>query len=156
MIALALLTMLQATSLPPEVWKERNQPDMPVLPPCELGGGATMVRSMKGLPADVAAELARFFSNEPMSDVGGPFNSTDVVDGPVPQRRFLRAYQTGQYWVIWYQLGGSASGPRTIALRRNGRPGNQTPFQVAPGTALAGDLCMATKAIVSGVRSASS
>lgn len=159
MIATILLgAMLQMAPLPHEVWKERNRPDMPVLPPCDLGYGATIAHSIKGLPADVVSELTRFFDAAmPMSDAGGPFNGIDIVDGPVPNRRFLRAYQAGRYWVIWYERGGIVSGPRTIALHRNPtRENGASAFRMAPGTAFAGDLCIATKAIVAGVRSASS
>ncbi|MFS0774052.1 hypothetical protein [Sphingomonas sp. 1P08PE] len=104
MIAAILFgAMLQTTYLPPEVWKERNQPETPVFQPCELGDGTTIARSLKQLPSDVTRELAGFFNAAiPMSDAVGPFNSIDVVDGPVPQRRFLRAYQTGRNWIIWY------------------------------------------------------
>ena len=157
MIAMILLAaMLQTAPLRAEVWKERNQPDMPVLPRCDLGSGTTIADSIKALPTDVVGELTRFFeATIPMSDAGGPFNSTDVVDGRVPNRRFLRAYRTERYWVIWYELGGRISGPRTIALHRNpARTNRAAMFQIAPGTAFAGDLCIAAKAILSGVRSA--
>jgi hypothetical protein len=81
MIATILLgAMLQTAPIRPEVWKERNHPDMPAIPPCELGGGTTIAHSMKELPADVVTELTRFFNAAtPMSDAGGPFNSTDVA-----------------------------------------------------------------------------
>ena len=159
MIAAILLgAMLQAAPLRPEVWKERNQPDMPVLQACELGSDTMIANSLRQLPADVVIELSRFFDGSIfMSDAGGPFNSTDVVDGPVPQRRFLRAYQSGRYWLIWYEQGGRASGPRIIALYRDvARRNHPAAFRIAPGTLLAGNLCMAMKAILSGVRSASS
>jgi hypothetical protein len=85
--------ILQIAALEPEVWKERNHPEEPVLQPCELGNATTSAHTFAELPSDVALELARFFDATPaMSDRGGLFNSTDVVDGNVPQRRFLRAY----------------------------------------------------------------
>lgn len=149
-----LAAMLQTVPLSPEVWKERNRSDMPALPACKLGDDATIAHSIKELPSEVATEITRFFGvATPMSDAGSPFNSTDVVDGVVPNRRFLRAYQAGHYWVIWYERGGSVSGARTIALRRDAALG-ATGFRMTPGTMFAGDLCVATKAIMAGVRNA--
>ncbi|KAA9011971.1 MULTISPECIES: hypothetical protein [Sphingobium] len=153
MIATILLAMVQTAPVPSRAWKERNQPDMPVLPPCEPGNGATLVHSIKALPDEVSAELARFFHDGyGMADVGEPFNSTDVVEGTVPQRRFIRAYHSGNYWVIWYEQGGIIHALQTIALHRERRPGQRPAFQMAPGTSFTGDLCIATKAIISGVR----
>ena len=147
--------MLQTAPLPPATWKERNQPDMPVLQPCQISEGSKVVHSIKQLPNDVSAELARFFNDAvPMSDASGPFNSTDVISGPIPQRRFVRAYQSGRYWIIWYEQGGSVGGLRTIALHRNARRDGSSPlFQAVPGSLFAGEPCMATKAILAGVRS---
>jgi hypothetical protein len=156
-VSISLLgAILQIAALGPEVWKERNHPEEPVLQPCELGKATTITHTFAELPGDVALELARFFDTTPaMSDKGGLFNSTDVVDGNVPPRRFLRAYQRGDYWVIWYERGGGlASGPRTIALRRSSEQGSQAiRFDVAPGTSFTADLCAATKATLAGVRS---
>jgi hypothetical protein len=155
--ALLLAALAQAAPLPPAVWKERNRPDMPVLPPCELGAGTSVVDRLMALPVEVADGLSRFLGPKPMSDAGGPFNGTDVVGEGVPQRRFLRAYGTGRRWVIWYELGGMAGGPRTLALRREAaRHGQPARYHAVPGTVLAGDLCAATRAIMAGVRSASS
>lgn len=154
--AAVLLAMLQSTSLPMPAWKERNNPDRPVLPSCALAGGATIADSIQQLPEGVSRELARFFGDKAaMSDTGEPFNSTDVVDGVVPQRRFVRAYQAGRYWVIWYEHGGIGYAVKTIALRQTEASGDRTDFQTLPGTTFTGDLCAATKAMVSGVRSTS-
>ncbi|PSJ40540.1 hypothetical protein [Allosphingosinicella deserti] len=156
MIAIIMTgALLQAEPLPPETWKERNLPDTPVFPPCPLSEDI-VVHSLMQVPVEVSTELNRFFKDStPMSDAGGPFNSIDVVDGRVPSRRFLRAYQAGRYWVIWYELGGFASGLRTIALRRDElRRNGASTYQIAPGTAFAANLCIATRAILSGVRSA--
>ncbi len=159
MIATILLAALQAAPVGSPAWKERNHPDMPVFPNCEIAGGATVARSIRELPADVAAELTRYFNAAiPMSDADGPFNSTDVEEGrPIPHQRFIRAYRNGRLWVIWYELGGRVRGPRTIAVELTPAGRNKAPsFRVDPGTSLTGNLCMATKAILSGVRSASS
>jgi hypothetical protein len=160
MIATILLgAALQAAPVGSAAWKERNHPDMPVFPNCEIAADATVALSLKDIPADAAAELTRYFNTAtPMSDAGGPFNSTDVDEGlPVPRQRFIRAYKSGRVWVIWYELGGRAGGPRTIAVEQTSVGRNQAlSFRVDPGTALTGNLCIATKAILSGVRTAAS
>ena len=159
MIATILIAAaLQAAPVGSAAWKERNHPDLPVFPDCEIAADATVALSLKDIPADVAAELTRYFNTAvPMSDAGGPFNSTDVDEGlPVPRQRFVRAYKSERVWVIWYELGGRARGSRTIAVEQTSINGKQAPsFRVDPGTALTGNLCVATKAILSGVRSAS-
>ena len=48
-----LLMLAQATSLPPETWKERNHPGMPSLPACDLSAGAPVIERMAGLPPTV-------------------------------------------------------------------------------------------------------
>lgn len=144
----------QGNALPPATWKERNHPDMPALPQCDLDG-AQAVNKMAELPEIVSSEIARVFASGGISEADGPFNSTDFVDGPVPRRRFLRAYRSGDYWIIWFEVGGNAGGPRTIALRRRiHAPASSPAFQAKPGTIFAGDLCAASKAILAGVASA--
>ncbi|MBB4151028.1 hypothetical protein ACFSUK_19030 [Sphingobium scionense] len=144
----------QGNALPPATWQERNHPDMPTLPQCDLDG-ARAVYKMAELPETVSSEIARVFASGGISEADGPFNSTDFVDGPVPRRRFLRGYRSGDYWIIWFEVGGNAGGPRTIALRRFIRaPASSPAFQARPGTIFAGDLCAASKAILAGVVSA--
>jgi hypothetical protein len=151
LVPVLLSALLQSTSLPSATWKERNHPDMPVFPACDLGGGP-VVTTMADLPQAVSAELTRFVGPGPISDADGPFNSTDVVDGTVPQRRFLRAYLTEKAWIIWFEVGGSVAGPRTIALYRDPRsPASYPTFEARRGTMFAGDLCAASKAILAGV-----
>jgi len=149
--SILLGALLQSTGLPPATWKERNHPDMPLLPACDLGGSA-VVTTMADLPLPVSAELKRFVGPDGISDADGPFNSTDVVGDGVPQRRFLRAYPTGDIWIIWFETGGNVSGPRTIALYRDPNSAAFSPtFQARPGTMFAGNLCAASKAILAGV-----
>ncbi|RSU54844.1 hypothetical protein [Sphingobium yanoikuyae] len=141
----------QGHVLPPATWKERNHPDMPVLPHCDLDG-AQAVNKMAELPEIVSSEIARVFASGGISEADGPFNSTDFVDGSVPRRRFLRGYRSADYWIIWFEVGGNAGGPRTIALRRSTHaPASSPAFQARPGTIFAGDLCAASKAILAGV-----
>ncbi len=52
---------LQSASLLPETWKERNNPDMPVLPACDLGPTSPAVTRKNHLPAGVLTELDRYF-----------------------------------------------------------------------------------------------
>lgn len=153
MMLFLLGAMLQAAPLPPETWKERNRPDMPAISACELGAGSRIAATITQLPDEVAAELHRFFGPEGgISEANGLYNSTDVVNGGVPVRRFLRAHQVGDYWIVWYERGGLAAGQRTIALKRDGNREGST-YRMLPGTTFRGDLCAATKAIAAGVRS---
>lgn len=151
LVPLLLGSLLQSAPLPPATWKERNQPDMPILPTCDLGSGA-VAHTISDLPSPVSNALMRFFGSEKISDAGGPFNSTDVVDGHVPQRRFLRAYEAENYWIIWFEVGGIVSGPRTLAFYRDSRSSAASPaYHARPGTIFAGNLCAASKAILAGV-----
>lgn len=153
MLLLLGMAILQATPLPPETWKERNHPDMPVIPKCDLGKDAAIGTSIASLPQQIALELTRFFGpGGGLSEANGPYNSTDVSDGNhVPTRRFLRAYHVRDYWIIWYEHGGM--GQTTLALTPdNERRHGERPYRVTPGTALAGNLCTATKALIAGVR----
>lgn len=134
LVPVVLSALLQSTSLPPATWKERNHPDMPIFPACELGGGP-VVTTMADLPHAVSAELKPFVGHGRISDADGPFNITDVVGYDVPQRRFLRAYPTGNIWIIWFEVGGRVAGPRTIALYLDSRSAASFPiFTVKPGT----------------------
>jgi hypothetical protein len=155
MMSVLLGTAIQTVPLPPAVWKERSRPDMPVLAPCDLGEGSIVTKTLAELPEGVAAEVLRGFGPAGISDAGGPFNSTDVVNPSVPARRFIRAYLVKGYWIIWYERGGFVSGPRTVALSRvrNGAA-DASAYRMMPGTVFTGDLCTATKAILAGVRSA--
>ncbi len=118
---------LQASSLPYLTWNERNQPDAPILPNCELGSDAVYIKSMADLPSAALTEVNRLFESYGISDVGGPFNSTDVIDGMVPQRRFIRAYRVRTELIVWYEKGGFVSGPHTVLMtqtnQNNGKRG---------------------------------
>lgn len=152
MMIATLLMLAQVTPLPPETWKERNHPDMPSLPACDLGAGMPVIERMADLPLIVTAELTRFFAPDVISEADGPFNSTEVIGGNVPTRRFVRAYHIGSDWIVWYELGGRVARPRTIALHdRNA----QKTMTVTPGKTFAGDLRAASKAIVSAICTAS-
>lgn len=155
MVLLLGMAMLQASPLPPETWKERNHPDMPVLPACDLGRDAGMSLSIANLPKEAASELYRYFkSGGGIAEADGPYNSTDVVDGKIPTYRFIRAYNVRDYWIIWYERGSIGTSQVTIALEQDkaAKDGRHT-YRTMPGTALSGDLCEATKALLVGVRS---
>lgn len=156
MLALVTGAILQASSLPYATWKERNQPDPPVLPACKLGTEAAHIETMRDLPPAGLIELKRVFERDGISDVGGPFNSTDVIDGKTPMRRFMRAYLVKTELVVWYEKGGLAPGPRTVLLiRKNWNNEKTSNFRMVPNTFFMGNLCAATRAILDGVNVAS-
>lgn len=156
MLLLLGAVMLQASPLALETWKERNLPDMPILPACDLGKEAMISRSIANLPKEAASELSRYFqSGGGIAEANAQYNSTDVVDSKVPSYRFIRAYNIKNYWIIWYQRGGGfVTGHETIALEtdkaiKDGRHA----YRAMPGTRFTGNLCEATKALLVGVRS---
>jgi len=126
---------------------------MPAIPACKLDRQISADKIAK-LPKDVSYELKRFFGPDGgLSEANGPFNSTDVYDGRVPSRRFLRAYHIGKIWVVWYEKGGFFHNLQTIALAPQlGSNSKSEILRVQPGTAFFGNLCAATTAIVAGVR----
>jgi hypothetical protein len=155
MLLLLSMAMSQASPLPPETWKEGNHPDMPVLPACGLGKGAGMSVSIANLPKEASSELLRYFkSGGGIAEADGAYNSTDVVDGKIPRYRFIRAYHVKDYWIIWYERGGIVTGQMTLALEPDkvAKDGRHN-YRTMPGTALSGNLCAATKALLIGVRS---
>ena len=78
---------------------------MPRLSDCTQAGSEALER-LGDLPSEVVERLNKFFK-EGFADAGAAFNPSDFVRDPsVPQRRFLRAYQHGDKWIIWYEHGG--------------------------------------------------
>ena len=63
----------------------------------------------------LAREDAKFEWHHLMAPRGGAFNSTDVVKGDAPSRRFIRAGHDGNEWFVWYEHGGEAYS-KNIAL----------------------------------------
>jgi hypothetical protein len=63
----------------------------------------------------VAREDAKFEWHHLMAPKGGAFNSTDVIVGGAPSRRFIRAGHDGNEWFVWYERGGVAYS-KNIAL----------------------------------------
>lgn len=155
-LAIVTGTILQASSLPYPTWKERNQPDAALLPSCKLGTDAAHIETMRGLPPAALTELKRLFETDGISDVGGPFNSTDVIHDKTPRRRFIRAYHVQTELVVWYETGGFVSGPRTVLLTQKSWKNAKTAnFRTVPNTFLTGNLCAATRALLDGVLVAS-
>lgn len=74
---------------------------------CKLNHAATMVNSLRALPAPVAKALHAKVGD--MAERGGAFNATDVIMDPnAPGRRFIRAGHAGSKWFVWYEQGGEA------------------------------------------------
>jgi hypothetical protein len=76
-----------------------------------------------------------------------------VEDRSVPQRRFVRAYFVRDVWLIWYEQGGFGYELRTLALTRGFGDQRGRTFRATPGSSFTGDLCVASKAFLAGVRS---
>ena len=64
------------------------------------------VTSLQQIPARLRTFLPiRVGSDNRISDRGGPFNGTDVVDGR-PQRRFVLGGRSGDRWFVCFEQGG--------------------------------------------------
>lgn len=124
---------------------------MPKLSAC-TPVGAKAVYHLGNLPP-VAVERLKAFFKEGFADAGTAFNATDVIRNPsVPQRRFLRAYQHGDKWIVWYEHGGR--GYHLHALGMIKWP-DQTGPKISPfgwfGGGNSAALCAASKAFFDGV-----
>lgn len=151
LIAMMLGLFIQSPPLSAAAGKERNLPDMPRLAPCNIKADV-MASSMRALPAPVRSELLSFFApDRGIADAGESYNSTDVITGSVPGRRFLRAYRAGPTWIVWYESGGLMTMHHVIAIRSEASSRGQVAYRVQPGTSLGGNLCAASKAILAGV-----
>lgn len=123
---------------------------------CDLGSGTTMVERLDALPAPLAQRVKAFFAPVGgIAEAGAAYNATDVVDTRLPARRFVRAYHAGGLWVLWYARGGGIVSMRlTLAFHPDPQPGAPDGYAPMPGTTLAGDdQCLATRAVLGGVRS---
>lgn len=152
MIGVAVMLAQVAPTQGP-AWQERHFPPALVVPACAFERPAREVRLLRALPAQVQAELSRFFGRGGgLADVDGEFNATDVIDDrKVPQRRFIRAYLTDDVWFIWFEQGGLARHVSLVALRRgNQQAGSPADYRVAPNSYFSGNLCAASKAFLAG------
>jgi hypothetical protein len=156
MIALLFaLTALQSAPAPSPA-RKLGFPPMPQLAACTIPGQSKVATSLSELPAGVRAEIERFFKpDHGIADANGQFNSSDAItDLSIPQRRFLRAYQVGTTWILWYEIGGVVLQRHTIALfpshDRDAAPGT---YEIQASTTFSGNLCAANRAIIDGARS---
>lgn len=125
---------------------------MPRLSACAPAGARTL-HHLSDLPPEAVERLRTFFK-EGFADAGAAFNATDVISDPlVPQRRFVRAYQHRDRWIIWYEHGGR--GYHLHALGMINGPGQSSP-EVSPfawfGGGNTAQLCSASMAFFDGVQ----
>jgi hypothetical protein len=123
-----------------------------VPPTCAFSENPIVYMSMRAAPM-VAVEFQR--QGVRIADAGEPYNASDVV-GPdyPPERQFVRAYQFGERWIIWYIRGGFGE---TLHIREMREFSDQSggPMQLRmTHRALGGDPCRATQALLDGVVSA--
>jgi hypothetical protein len=90
---------------------ETPQPDVA----CKLHHSVREFASLAALPS----WFRNFLRHTPgeMADRGGRFNSTDVVIGDYPSRRFIRAGQSAAIWFLWYEQGGIAYSKNILIVR---------------------------------------
>lgn len=114
--AASIVWMLSACA-EPDV--RREQPSTPVPPPQTFSPATSpvarrlvsapvrIVRSLRGIDPKVLALFRTKVARAEISDVGGRFNATDVVDDDaVPRRRLLFAGSAPGLWFILYEHGG--------------------------------------------------
>lgn len=130
-----------------------TRPDI-IVPDCKFDEQPRIVRSLKDAP-DIAAEFAR--QGLRVADVGEPFVPHDVVDSSrdLPHRQFIRAYAFKDRTIVWYHHGGFGTHNHIVELResRDAQAGpDSSPVLRLTGARLTGNLCVATRALLDGVR----
>jgi hypothetical protein len=75
------------------------------------------VLSLAELPAELRVQVLASSSGE-MSDRGGPFNPTCIVQAGVPNARFVSAVLRGDQAVVNVEQGGIAHYVKTLEFRR--------------------------------------
>jgi len=122
----------------------------------------TYIARLEQMPASIQADFrARVPS---IAGPDEPFNPGDVFyeGDSTPSRRFLRGVQSGDYWFIWYEVGGIGAFRHILAyemfVNGNGRVSGP-PQRAGPSDQvntvlvenLTGNPCIATDAILDGV-----
>lgn len=122
--------------------------------PCNVGQDATVVARLHDLPPVIRTDIETRVGT--MAEPGEPFEATDVY-GTVhrPTRQFLRGLHIGRYWIVWYQHGGRGLHTHVLAYQIGvaGDRAHQRPAPLLMAN-LYGDPCLATNAILNGIRGA--
>lgn len=78
------------------------------------------VSSVSQLPPVVARALQELCKGCRFSDVGAPWQATDVLIGDLPTRRLIQATQVGSSWVIRYEHGGRGRHEHAVTIEVHG------------------------------------
>ncbi|HEX7693489.1 MAG TPA: hypothetical protein VF409_03305 [Sphingomonas sp.] len=126
-----------------------TKPDIAIPGECRLSQPATVAGSLKDVP-DVAAELKR--QGIELADTGERFQLYDVTVRGLPTRQFVRAYVFSDRTILWYFHGGQAAHLHVVELRLVRNPTEAAPLLRLTGNTLTGPPCLATQAMLDGVR----
>lgn len=78
------------------------------------------VSSVSQLPPVVARALQELCKGCRFSDVGAPWQATDVLIGDFPTRRLIQATQIGTSWAIRYEHGGRGRHEHAVTIEVHG------------------------------------
>jgi hypothetical protein len=117
---------------------------------CKLSYKLTWVHSISQLPLAIQNDLK--LRGIILAGKDENFNSSDLLE-QVPSRRFLKAGNLLNQWIIWYEHGGFGYHKHVVGYRLRSRP-NLEPSSTRNAQFIAnyvGNQCAATNAILSGV-----
>lgn len=129
-----------------------TKPDALIPATCKFSRAARVVASMREQPS-IAAEFRRLGID--LADVGEPFIPFDVVDKAskgLPRRQFVRAYVFDDRVIAWYYHGGVGTHFHAVELRHYRDTSERQPVLRITGAKLSGPPCVATQALLDGIR----
>ena len=121
---------------------------------CDLGRDVAVIPRLHDMPPLIRTDVERRVGD--IAESGEPFEATDAY-GAVhrPTHQFLRGIYIGRYWFVWYQHGGRGLHRHTLAYQI-GTAGDRAHARAVASLManLYGDPCLATHAILDGIRGA--
>jgi len=120
---------------------------------CPFAGDAAEFASLAAMPPAIVAELAHRMSLAAGAEIASfiaprdaAWQVTDVVDEPLPGRRFIRGGRVANRWYVWYESGGIAHLYHAAIFDLP--PSAPTPRLVAHVQGRLDDLCPETRAFL--------
>lgn len=147
---LPLIVALQISSPPHENSANLSVYQAPSVAECAIAGSKVVYR-LADLPDDVRAQLVGAF-DDGFAEVETAFDATDVDSPGRPHRRFIRAYQSGTQWMIWYEHGGRGYHWHAVGMRKQSE---SRPISLDRNAKYVGgdaSLCAGSKAYFAGAR----
>jgi hypothetical protein len=150
LMLLPLIVALQLAIPPHQKAANLSVYQAPIVAECAIPGSKVVYR-LADLPGDVRAQLVGAF-DDGFAEVETAFDATDVHYPGRPERRFIRAYQSGTKWMIWYEHGGRGYHWHAVGMRKQSA---SRPISLDRNAKYVGSddsLCAASKAYFAGAR----